>query len=67
MHNLTINIVPSFPHNDRENQEISLHSGKPAKMIGMWLLAISQSPGSSRANPCLEGQEMWKHTFKLNV
>jgi hypothetical protein len=30
-------------------------------------LAISQSPGSSRANPMLEGQEIWQHTFKLNV
>ena len=31
------------------------------------LLAISQSPESSRANPMLEGQEIWQHTFKLNV
>jgi hypothetical protein len=30
-------------------------------------LAISQSPGSSRANPMVEGQEIWQHTFKLNV
>ena len=30
-------------------------------------LAISQSPGYSRANPMLEGQEIWQHTFKLNV
>jgi hypothetical protein len=30
-------------------------------------LAISQSPGSSRANPLLEGQEIWQHTFKLKV
>jgi hypothetical protein len=30
-------------------------------------LAISQSPGSSRANPMLEGQEIWQHTFKLKV
>ena len=30
-------------------------------------LAISQSPESSRANPMLEGQEIWQHTFKLNV
>jgi hypothetical protein len=26
-------------------------------------LAISQSPGYSRANPMLEGQEIWQHTF----
>ena len=29
-------------------------------------LAISQSPGSSRANARLEGHEIWQHTFKLN-
>ena len=28
-------------------------------------LAISQSPGSSHANPMLEGQEIWQHIFKL--
>ena len=31
------------------------------------IMAISQSPGSSRANPLLEGQEIWQHTFKLKV
>ena len=32
-------------------------------------LAISQSPGSSRANSVLPvgGQEIWQHTFKLKV
>ena len=30
-------------------------------------LAISQSPGSCRANPMLEGREIWQHTFKLKV
>jgi hypothetical protein len=30
-------------------------------------LAISQSPGSSRENPMLEGHEIWQHTFKLKV
>jgi hypothetical protein len=30
-------------------------------------LVISQSPGPSRANPMLVGQEIWQHTFKLNV
>ena len=30
-------------------------------------LAVSQSPGSSRANPMLAGQEIWQHIFKLNV
>jgi hypothetical protein len=30
-------------------------------------LAISQSPGPSRAISMLEGQEIWQHTFKLNV
>jgi hypothetical protein len=29
-------------------------------------LAISQSPGSSRANPFLEEQEIWQYTFKLS-
>ena len=31
------------------------------------LILKSQSPGSSRANPMLEGQEIWQHTFKLKV
>ena len=30
-------------------------------------LAISQSPGSSRTNPLLEGQEIRQHTFKLKI
>ena len=30
-------------------------------------LAISQSPGFSRATHMLEGQEIWQHTFKLEV
>ena len=30
-------------------------------------ITISQSPGSSRVNPMLEGQKIWQHTFKLKV
>ena len=37
------------------------------QLIHQYELAISQSPASSRANPMLEGQEIWQHTFKLNV
>ena len=64
---LSVNFIRLFGPNQKQcdkcnsgRNRLFIHLAKRQSLV----LAISQSPWSSRANPAmLEGQEVWQHIF----